>query len=76
MSAGQTAEWGMRMIQTSVPRIKDRFVYEERGKRRIYLKLLILLYNMRARMVGINLIRNTYMRHLMRDANKDVFFYT
>jgi hypothetical protein len=70
----QTAEWGMRMIQTSFPRIKDRFVYEERGERRIYLKMLILLYNMRARMVGINQIRNTYMRHLMRDANEDVFF--
>ena len=73
-SARQTAEWGMRMIQTSFPRLKDRFVYEERGERRIYLKMLILLYNMRARMVGINQIRNTYMRHLTRDANEDVFF--
>jgi hypothetical protein len=73
-SARQTAEWGMRMIQTSFPRLKDRFVYEERGERRITLKMLILLYNMRARMVGINQIRNTYMKHLSRDANADVFF--
>jgi hypothetical protein len=62
------------MIQTSFPRLKDCFIYEERGKRRIYLKMLILLYNMHARMVGINQIRNTYMRHLTQDANEDVFF--
>jgi hypothetical protein len=62
--ARQTAKWGMRMIQTSFPRLKDCFVYEERGERRKYLKMLILLYNMRARMVGINQICNTYMRHL------------
>ena len=61
-------------FQTSFPRVKDRFIYKERGERRICLKMLILLYNMRARMVGINQIRNTYMRHLMRDANEDVFF--
>jgi hypothetical protein len=73
-SARQTAEWGMRMIQKSFPGLKDRFVYEERGERRICLKMMVLLYNMRARMVGINQIRNTYMRHLTRDANKDVFF--
>jgi hypothetical protein len=36
--------------------------------------MLILLYNMHARMVGINQIRNTYMRHLTQDANEDVFF--
>ncbi len=28
----QTAEWGMRMIQTLFPRIKDLFVYIERGE--------------------------------------------
>jgi hypothetical protein len=25
-------------------------------------------------MVGINQIRNTYMQHLLQDANEDVFF--
>ncbi len=73
-SAQQTAEWGMRMIQSSFPRLKDCFIYEERGERRITLKMIILLYNMRARMVGINQIRNTYEKHLSRDANADVFF--
>jgi hypothetical protein len=73
-SARQTAEWGMLTMQASFPRIRDRFVYEERGERRIVLKMFVLLYNMRARMVGINQIRNTYMPHLLRNANEDVFF--
>jgi hypothetical protein len=45
----------------------------ERGAKDI-LEMLMLLYNMHARMVGINQIRNTYMKHLTRDANKDVLF--
>ena len=49
-------------------------MYEERGEQRIYLKMLILLYS--ARMVGINQIWNTDMRHLTQDANEDVFFNT
>ena len=72
--AWQKVELGMRMIQTSFPWLKDRFVYEERGEWRIYLKMLVLIYNMRARMVGINQIRNTYMKYLTRDANEDVVF--
>ena len=73
-SARQTAEWGMLTMQASFPRVKDRFVYEERGERRIVLKMFVLLYNMRARMVGINQIRNTYMPHLERDVNEDIRF--
>ena len=73
-SARQTAEWGMLALQASFPRLKDRFVYEERGERRIVLKMMVLLYNMRARMVGINQILNTYMPRLMWDANEDVNF--
>jgi hypothetical protein len=67
--ARQTAEWGMLAMQTSFPRLKDRFVYEERGKRRIVLKIFVLLCNMRARMVGITQIQNTYMHHLEYNAN-------
>jgi hypothetical protein len=73
-SARQTAEWGMLTIQASFPRVKDRFIYEEHGERRIVMKMFVLLYNMRARMVGINQIWNTYMPHLLRDANEDVWF--
>ena len=62
----------MLSIQASFPRVKDRFIYEERGERRIVMKMFVLLYNMRARMVGINQIRNTYMPHLNRNANEDI----
>jgi hypothetical protein len=72
--AWQTAEWGMLPMQTSFPRLKDRFVYKERGEWRIVLKMFVLLYNMQAKMVGINPIQNTYMRHLERDTNEDVWF--
>ena len=64
----------MLTMQASFPRVKDRFVYEERGERRIVLKMFVLLYNMRARMVGINQIRNTYMKYLERNANEDIRF--
>ena len=64
----------MQMLQTSFPLVKDRFVYKERGEQRLYLKMLVLLYNMRAGMVSINQIRNTYMKHLTRNANEDVLF--
>ncbi len=37
-------------------------------------KVFVLLYNMRAQMVGINHIKNTYMRHLHHNANEDVWF--
>ena len=65
----QSAEWGMRALQSSFPRLKDRFIYEEYGERRIILKSMILLYNLRARLVGINQIRNTYMPALEVNAN-------
>ena len=63
----------MLTMQASFPRVKDRFVYEERGEWRIVLKMFGILYNMWARMVGINQIRNIYMQqHLQRDANEGV----
>ncbi len=65
----------MLTMQASFPRVKDRFVYEERGEWRIVLKMFGILYNMWARMVGINQIRNIYMQqHLQRDANEGVWF--
>ncbi len=74
-SARQMAEWGMLSIQTSFPRIKDQFIYKElQGEQQTVMKMLVLLYNMQVRVVGINQINNTYMRHLNRNANKDVWF--
>ena len=63
-SMRQSAEWGMHMLQSAFPRLKDTFLYEEGGERRIYLKSIVLLNNLRARMVGINQIKNVYMPQL------------
>ena len=70
-SMRQSAEWGMRALQSSFPRLRDRFIYEETGERKIIMKFLLLLYNVRARKVGINQIRNTYMPYLNRDVNEE-----
>jgi hypothetical protein len=68
-SVRQLSEWGMRGLQGSFPRLKDRLIYEERGERRIILEMLVLLYNYRASTVGINQIQSTYMPYLARSAN-------
>ena len=69
-SMQQSAEWGMRSLQASFPRLKGRFIFEKFGERRVILKMMVLLYNLRARMVGINKIRNTYMPALQVNANQ------
>jgi hypothetical protein len=71
MSIRQAAEWGIRAIQSSFPRLKDTFDYEETGERRILMKMLCLLYNLRARTVGINQIKNVFMKQLDEDANNE-----
>jgi hypothetical protein len=68
-SMRQAAKWGMRAIQSSFPLLKDKFVYEDTGERRILMKMVCLLYNLRARTVGINQIKNVFMKHLNKDAN-------
>jgi hypothetical protein len=70
-SMRQSAEWGMQALQSSFPRLRDRFIYEETGERKIIMKFLLLLYNVRARKVGINQIRNTFMPYLNRDVNEE-----
>jgi len=68
-SMRQSAEWGMRAFQSSMPRMKDRMKFEERGERKVTLTMMILIYNLRARMVGINQLRSFYTVSLNRDAN-------
>jgi hypothetical protein len=70
-SMRQSAEWGMRAFQASMPRLKDRMIYEERGERKVTLCAMILLYNLRANMVGINQLNSFYAVALQRDANVD-----
>jgi hypothetical protein len=69
-SVRQMAEWGMRGLQGSFPRLKDRLLYEERGERKIILHLIVLLSNYRASTVGINQIQSSFMPHLFRSANQ------
>ncbi len=56
-SAQQTVEWGMQTMQASFPWLKDRYCYEEQGEQQLVLKMMVLLFNMRAQMVGIDQIR-------------------
>lgn len=57
----QLSEWGMRMIQLSFPRLKERLLLEEFGERKVILNLSVLLYNYQASTVGMNQIFNTFM---------------
>ena len=59
----------MRCLQGSFPRLKERFIYEERGERALMLKLIVLIYNFRVNTVGINQIRNTYMSWLEEESS-------
>lgn len=68
-SLRQASEWGMRGFQGTFPRLLDRMVYEETGERKLILLTIVLLYNYRAAVVGINQILNVYMPHLSVDAN-------
>ena len=60
-SIRQLSEWGMRMIQGSFPRLKDPLLFEEKGGRKIILRLMVHLYNFQTSLVGINQIMNSFM---------------
>ena len=62
-SLRQAAEWGMRAIQGSMPRLKDPMKFERNGERKRILKLVPLLYNLRLSRVGLNQLANTYVPH-------------
>ena len=68
-SMRQSAEWGMRAVQSSFLRNKDTSPYEEYGERKRIMTSLLLLFNLRAHLVGINQIRTVYISHLDVDAN-------
>jgi hypothetical protein len=65
----QAAEWGMRAVQVSFPRLKDKIRYEEDAiERKLVSKLVVMLYNYRIEHVGLNQIRNTYVPSWSKDA--------
>jgi hypothetical protein len=58
-SLRQAAEWGMRAIQSSFPRLKETIRIEDNGERSVILNLVPLLYNYRLAKVGLNQLRRT-----------------
>jgi len=42
-SMRQSAEWGIRAFQSSMPRMKDRMKFEERGEQKVTLTMMILI---------------------------------
>ncbi len=68
-STRQAAEWGMQAFQSSFPWVKDWFVYKEQGERCLIMKMIVLSYNLRANIVGINQIQNFYMPNLEQCGN-------
>lgn len=72
-SVRQLSEWGMRGLQGSFPRLKDRMRFEEKDERKVILNLVVLLYNFRASTVGLNQIRSSFMPNLDTNANNFVF---
>lgn len=77
-SLRQAAEWGMHAIQSSMPRLRDRFLYEEEEKehreREVIMKLVPLLYNFRLEFVGLNQLRNTYVPNWSKDGDFLIHF--
>jgi hypothetical protein len=68
-SMRQSAEWGMRAFQSSMPCLKDCMKFETHGEQMVTLTMMILLYNLRARAVGINQLTSVYTAPLHCDAN-------
>eukprot|EP00527_Entomoneis_sp_CCMP2396_P004506 CAMPEP_0198147288 /NCGR_PEP_ID=MMETSP1443-20131203/34423_1 /TAXON_ID=186043 /ORGANISM="Entomoneis sp., Strain CCMP2396" /LENGTH=195 /DNA_ID=CAMNT_0043811541 /DNA_START=489 /DNA_END=1073 /DNA_ORIENTATION=- len=50
-SIRQLSEWGMRGLQGAFPRLKERIIYEERGERKLFMQLIVYLYNYRTELV-------------------------
>ena len=69
-SMHQSVEWGMRAFQALFPRDKHCIEFEELDQQKLMIKLMILLYNLQARGVGINQILYVYMPSLDVNANE------
>ena len=60
-SLRQSAEWGMRGLQGSFPRLKEKITYSEDFRdRKLFLSLIPMLYNFRTNFVGLNQIRSHF----------------
>ncbi len=66
----QSAEWGVWAFQASFLQIKYLIGFEYQGQQKLTMKMMILLYNLCTRRVGINQILNVYMLQLTVDVNR------
>ena len=72
-SMRQAAEWGMRDLQSSYPRLKDTLLYEEFGECHHIFHCLLHLFDLCSRHVGINQITNVYLPALCNNANGQLY---
>ena len=63
------AEWRMRAVQSSLLRLKHAVVHEEHGEQKIIVTCIPILYNLRARLLGINQVRTVFLNCLDCTAN-------
>jgi hypothetical protein len=62
-SLRQSAEWGMRAVQGSFPRLKDRLLFSENmADHKVFLHLILMLLNFRTRKLGLNQLASTFYR--------------
>jgi hypothetical protein len=66
LSYRQTAEWGMRQLQGSFGRLSLPLNINDREQRSNLLEACFRLHNLKARLVGINQIRNVYSSTIER----------
>jgi hypothetical protein len=60
-SLRQTAEWGMRALQGSFPRLKDKIAFtDDHTDRKLLLSIIPLLFNFRTNFLGINQITSHF----------------
>ncbi len=48
----QLDEWGMHVLQLSMPRIKDWMKFEEQGERNVTLTMMIFFHNYKQGLLG------------------------
>lgn len=68
-STQQSAGWMMQSCRRSFRPVKEWFIYEERGERRVVLWTTVLLFNLETKPAGLNQILWSYMLRLNVEAN-------
>ena len=69
-SMHQSSEWGMQAFQSLLPRVKNCIPFEYKGQGKLMMMMLILLYIVRTKRVGMYIILNVYMPSLGRNVNQ------